>query len=158
MNPQRIRVEKISRPGQWLRVYLLYRTSFPRSERKPFGMILKMYRKGKTDVWCARDERGFAGFAATINDEAMTQLVRSAAQTLLGKEHVFPMKTPTMGSEDFGYYCQKAPGCYYGLGIANAEKGFTYPIHNPHFTVDPEALPYGAALYTQIAEDFLAEE
>lgn len=98
------------------------------------------------------------GYAATINDEAMTQLVRSAAQTLLGKEHVFPMKTPTMGSEDFGYYCQKAPGCYYGLGIANAEKGFTYPIHNPHFTVDPEALPYGAALYTQIAEDFLAEE
>lgn len=74
MNPQRIRVEKISSPGQWLRVYLLYRAAFPRSERKPFGMILKMYRKGKTDVWCARDERGFAGFAATINDEALVLL------------------------------------------------------------------------------------
>ena len=74
MNPQCIRVEKISRPGQWLRVYLLYRAAFPRSERKPFGMILKMYKKGKTDVWCARDEHGFAGFAATINDEALILL------------------------------------------------------------------------------------
>jgi len=98
------------------------------------------------------------GYAATINDEAMAQLVRDTAQRLLGKENVHPMKAPSMGAEDFGYFCQKAPGCYYGLGTGNPEKGYTYPGHNPRFAVDPDALPYGAAVYVQIAEDFLNRE
>ena len=52
---------------QLLRVRLLYRSAFPRCERKPFEMILSMAKKGKTDLWCFKDEKGFAGLAATIN-------------------------------------------------------------------------------------------
>lgn len=53
---------------QWLRIYWLYRRSFPRSERKPFGIILSMRRRGRTDVWYFAQDGRFAGFAATIND------------------------------------------------------------------------------------------
>jgi len=95
------------------------------------------------------------GYAATINDEAMTERMKRAAATLFGEENVRKMEAPSMGTEDIGYFCQEAPGCYYHLGVANAEKGFTFPIHNPHFAVDPDALPCGAALYVQIAENFL---
>ena len=98
------------------------------------------------------------GYAATINDEAMTQLVHDAAEKLLGKENVRAAKKPSLGAEDFGYFCQEAPGCYYNLGVGNAQKGYTYPIHNPRFVVDPDALHYGAAMYVQIAEDFLGQE
>lgn len=52
---------------EWMQIYCLYRTSFPRSERKPFSIILSMHRRGKTDVWCFRRNGRFAGFAATIN-------------------------------------------------------------------------------------------
>lgn len=52
---------------QWLRIYKLYRSAFPRSERKPFSMIYKMSRKGKTDVWYCTDEGKFIGIAITIN-------------------------------------------------------------------------------------------
>ena len=61
---------KLTRPTnifRWARLYILYRTAFPRYERKPFSIIVKMMRKGKTDVWyCTCGDR-FAGFAATIN-------------------------------------------------------------------------------------------
>ena len=51
----------------WLRIYRLYRSAFPRSERKPFSMIYKMTRKGKTDTWYITDEGRFVGLAITIN-------------------------------------------------------------------------------------------
>lgn len=53
--------------GDWLRICRLYRSAFPRSERKPFGIIAGMYRRGKTDLWCIRDGKAFGGFAATVN-------------------------------------------------------------------------------------------
>lgn len=95
------------------------------------------------------------GYAATINDDKMTQLVRNAAIKLLGSENVYTLPAPLLTLEDFSYFCQVASGCYYHIGIANPEKGCNFPLHSPHFAVDPNALPYGAALYAQIAEDFL---
>lgn len=62
----------LSRPQsllQWFKIYCLYRTAFPRSERKPFSMIYKMSRKGKTDVWYCTDHGAFIGIAITINGE-----------------------------------------------------------------------------------------
>ncbi len=47
----------------------LYRKAFPKCERKPFSLIMKWYKKGKSDIWYFCDEKGFLGFAATINGE-----------------------------------------------------------------------------------------
>ena len=52
---------------QWAEVYKLYQKAFPASEKKPFGMILKMHRKGATDVWRFTREGKFAGIIITIN-------------------------------------------------------------------------------------------
>lgn len=74
MNKNDFSAEKISTPLQWLRVYFLYRRSFPRSERKPIGVIHAMWRKGKTDVWYFESGGRFAGFASTINDDDLILL------------------------------------------------------------------------------------
>lgn len=61
---------KLSKPrgaADWLRLYRLYLEAFPVTERKPWGMIRKMYRLGKTDVWCLLGNGKFAGLAITIN-------------------------------------------------------------------------------------------
>ena len=52
---------------QWAQIYKLYQKAFPASEKKPFSMILKMYRKGVTDVWRFTREGKFAGLVITIN-------------------------------------------------------------------------------------------
>ncbi len=54
---------------EYLRIYGLYRKSFPKSERKPFSAILKMKKMGKADIWYFEDEGGFLGFSSTINGE-----------------------------------------------------------------------------------------
>ena len=48
-------------------LFALYRTAFPRSERKPFGIILRMAREGRADLWTIRHRGRFAGLAATVN-------------------------------------------------------------------------------------------
>lgn len=60
--------------SQWLHLYLLYRRSFPRAERKPFPTILKKYRAGMTDIWCIEENGCFLGFAATMNSPHLVML------------------------------------------------------------------------------------
>lgn len=62
-----IRLEKPKGLGRWLWIFRNYRQSFPPSERKPFSVIVNMYRRGKTDVWCILADGKMAGFASTIN-------------------------------------------------------------------------------------------
>jgi len=47
----------------------LYKKAFPKCERKPFALIMKWYRAGKSDIWYFYDEEGFLGFSTTINGE-----------------------------------------------------------------------------------------
>ena len=52
---------------QWVDIYNLYQKAFPAEEKKPFRMILKMYRKGASHVWRFAREGKFAGLIITIN-------------------------------------------------------------------------------------------
>lgn len=94
------------------------------------------------------------GYAATINDDTMVERVRTAGRKVLGTENVQTTGGTTMGAEDFAYFCEAVPGCNYRLGVNSAKTG-TASAHNPGFMVDLDALPIGAAMYAQIADDFL---
>jgi len=52
---------------QWIRIYRLYQSAFPASEKKPFSMIVSMHKKGKSDVWYCEKDGKFAGLVITIN-------------------------------------------------------------------------------------------
>lgn len=54
---------------QWADIYKLYQKAFPKSEKKPFWMILKMHRKGASDVWRFTRNGKFAGLIITINGD-----------------------------------------------------------------------------------------
>lgn len=62
-----LKIQKPNTIQDWWRLYKLYLAAFPAAERKPFSMIVSMYRKGKTDIWCVRSDGKFAGLAITIN-------------------------------------------------------------------------------------------
>ncbi|MDX9992657.1 MAG: amidohydrolase [Anaerolineales bacterium] len=86
-----------------------------------------------------------------INDAATTACVLRAAKT------VFPAETPdtaayvTMGSEDFSFFQQKAPGTYFFVGSNNDARGLNHGHHHPKFDFDEETLVRSAALMTAAA-------
>lgn len=94
------------------------------------------------------------GYAATISNDDMVALARTAGDKVLGEDNVIKRNETNMGAEDFAYFCEAAPGCNYRLGV-NSEKTGPAAVHNPTFMVDLDALPIGTAVYAQIADDFL---
>ncbi|MFI5170759.1 MAG: M20 family metallopeptidase [Chitinophagales bacterium] len=82
------------------------------------------------------------GYPVLINDETLTQRVYNRAIDYLGKENVI-VSTPWMGGEDFAFYSQKIPACFYRLGTGNPEKGIVSNIHTPTFDIDEDALKTG---------------
>lgn len=64
-----LRIQRPTRLTHWWKLHRLYCTAFPASERKPFSIIMKMYRKGRTDIWCIQKGGQFLGLAITINGE-----------------------------------------------------------------------------------------
>lgn len=53
--------------AHWYKIYRLYQSAFPASEKKPFSMIRSMQKKGKSDVWYCTEDGKFAGLVITIN-------------------------------------------------------------------------------------------
>jgi len=77
------------------------------------------------------------------NDDTMVDVLRSAAETVLGNENVIDLVDPVMGGEDFGRYLEQVPGAFFRLGTCTPEKGTCIAQHNARFNVDDDALQYG---------------
>lgn len=111
--------------------------------------------KGIAETMRATAEVSFGrGYPSFSSDPSMYRLVRGAAVDVVGPERVHDLE-PTMGGEDFAYYCQKAPGTMFRVGARNAAKGFTNPLHHPRFDLDEDTLPVGVAVLARSAVSFL---
>ena len=63
----------------------------------------------------------------------------------LGSDNVVEMPQ-RMGSEDFAFYTQVMPGCFFRLGTGVAETGIPRGLHTPTFDLPDEALAIGAGV------------
>lgn len=87
-------------------------------------------------------------FAPLVNDADATQSLIRAAEDLVGAAQVDRDGAPNVASEDFSFMLEKVPGAYMliGNGLDSA------PVHNPRYDFNDAALPYGAALFTRLAQ------
>ena len=98
----------------------------------------------------------FDGCPACVNDPAMTEVVRRAAESAVGAQAVDTgAEVMTAGSDDMAYFLQAVPGCYFIVGAHNPDKGALYPHHHPRFNVDEDSLPIAAEVLTRTALDYL---
>ncbi len=84
------------------------------------------------------------GYPTVLNHPGLTGNAWQLAEDFLGKEQVQETEM-RMGAEDFGYYAQEIPGCFYRLGVMNVAKGITSGVHTPTFNLDEDGLETGMA-------------
>jgi hippurate hydrolase len=85
------------------------------------------------------------GYPVVNNDEKLYPIARTKAEEFAGKENVQETEV-RMGSEDFGYYTQEIPGCFYRLGVMNVAKGIISGVHTPTFNIDESAIEKGMGM------------
>lgn len=84
------------------------------------------------------------GYPTVLNNPTLTHHAWTLAEEIFGTENISETEM-RMGAEDFGYYAQKIPACFFRLGVMNEEKGITSGVHTPTFNIDEDAIEIGMA-------------
>ena len=94
------------------------------------------------------------GYPPTINDPEQTEMVAEVIKETLGEENAI-LAPPRMGAEDFSYFLQERPGCFFFVGTQNDDKGFVWGHHHPRFDIDEEGLANGIEVMVRVVERYL---
>jgi len=90
------------------------------------------------------------GYPVLYNDVSMTQKARGHIADYIGEENVVDMDI-WMAAEDFAWYTQEIPGCFYRLGTRNEARGIVHGVHTPRFNIDEDALKLSTGLMAWLA-------
>lgn len=82
------------------------------------------------------------GYPTVDNDEQLTIAAKEIACNFMEEKNVLETEL-RMGAEDFGYYTQKIPGCFFRLGVRNESLGIVHNVHTPRFNIDESAIETG---------------
>ena len=70
------------------------------------------------------------GYPTVDNEPMITEAAWRLADQYMGKDNVEETEK-RMGAEDFGYYSQVIPGCFFRLGVRNESMGIVHNVHTP---------------------------
>lgn len=94
------------------------------------------------------------GYPATVNDPAMAALVADTARDLLGPDRYLPADRPAMGGEDFAYYLEQVPGCFFMVGLIPEGRGDYPALHSDRFDFNDDAIVTGTAMFVELVRRF----
>ena len=90
-------------------------------------------------------------YPVTSNDPAQASYARDLAEQTVGADHVVDFK-PFMGGEDFSFFAERVPSCFWQLGSRGDERS-AWPHHHERFDIDERALEQGVKIMTAIGLD-----
>lgn len=116
--------------------------------------ILKVSKETADELGCTAEVLVEQGYPSLTNDPALTEKCIALAKECLGERNVtdVPMM---MTTEDFAYYSQKIPACFYRLGTSNSEKGIKAKQHTSIFNIDENAMKIGMETMTYLTINLL---
>lgn len=98
------------------------------------------------------------GYPATCNDtpSCVDRFVR-VAKLVLGEDEraVTTNAPPTMGAEDFSFFLNRRPGCYYFIGSCPTDELDKFPHHKSCFDLHEDAFPVGSSVFIHLVEDLV---
>ena len=90
------------------------------------------------------------GYPPVINNDLVTKKVYSAAKKIVNDSVIPPYLS--MGGEDFSYFANKVPGCFFFLGSSpKNSKLMSVPQHCSHFDIDEDSMLIGASIFIELA-------
>lgn len=90
------------------------------------------------------------GYPYLENNPEVTEQLHLKAISFLGDDNCIDLPI-RMTSEDFAFYSQEVPACFFRLGVRNEAKGITYGVHHPKFDADFSALLTGMQIMSLAA-------
>lgn len=89
-----------------------------------------------------------------INHAKETQHVIRLAKKFIGEEHFSQDELPLSAGEDFSYFLQERPGCFFALGTMK-EGQQLMTLHTSNYDYNDDMIATGAYFFLRIIEDRL---
>ncbi len=125
--------------------------TFDETWRKEAHQLIKEQAEGIAKSFGGTCEvRIESGYPFLVNNPITTERARGAAIEYLGSENVIDLPI-RMTAEDFAFYSQQVPSCFYRLGVRNESKGIVHGVHHPQFDIDESAFSTSVGLMAWLA-------
>ena len=94
---------------------------------------------------CEQTARGFGAQAEVVftteypvldNNQKLTECTIDKISALIGKDNVYKMDAPSLGADDFAFFCQAADCCYFNIGCRGDSQGDDQILHSAHLAPD----------------------
>ena len=129
--------------------------TFDEAKRKALkDNILKVSKEVASEFGCEADVFIEQGYPSLKNDIELTNKCSALAKEILGESKVKDLPQ-LMTAEDFAWYSQKVPACFYRLGTSNPEKGIVAKQHTSTFDIDENAMKIGMETMTFLTINLL---
>ncbi|MBP3655198.1 MAG: amidohydrolase, partial [Clostridia bacterium] len=102
---------------------------------------------------CEAEAEVIEGYAALVNDVDEAARVRRVAAGLFGEENAVIKAEPSMGGEDFSFFCDCAKGAFFHVGCVKPERLPAPPLHSKDFAIDEDCLLVGAMMHVALVLD-----
>ncbi|MBL9148778.1 MAG: amidohydrolase [Phycisphaerae bacterium] len=100
---------------------------------------------------CTADAQYIRGYPVTSNDPNEAARFDRLAKETLGEERVRTMDRPVMGGEDFSYYAERVPACFFALGLIPHGATSMPSLHHPAFDFNDDAIVTGVEMMCALA-------
>ena len=89
------------------------------------------------------------GYPPVICNSVLTEKLKSIATQIVSDKVIAPYLS--MGGEDFSYFANKIPGCFFFLGSAPKDREpMSTPQHCSHFDIDEDVLTIGSSIFVEL--------
>lgn len=100
---------------------------------------------------CVAEIEWEPGYPVTRNDAGAVEAFFSVAREAVGEDRATLYPVPCMGGEDFSYYCNEVPSCFFLLGQQRSPEE-PYPmVHTPRFDFNDDSLALGVEMFCRLA-------
>lgn len=101
---------------------------------------------------CTAEITWHEGYPTTFNAPEAHANWKEVSESIFGADRVHTMD-PVMGGEDFSYYGQKIPACFFALGLLPEGQDTLPSLHHPCFDFNDAAIPIGIEAFVALATD-----
>ncbi len=77
------------------------------------------------------------------NDAHVYDIINAVGKNVLGDTRVIESSVPSLGTDDFAYFCQKVPSLYFNLGVAHDDQKMNFPLHSEKFNPKEDSMKTG---------------
>ena len=91
------------------------------------------------------------------NDDDLITLMSNIAKKLVGEAQVSFRSNPSLGADDFAFFCHEVPSAYFNIGAADISKGTPAPAHSGNFNPKEDCMRYGVMMEVLCILELLAK-